>query len=883
MVRYSRSSWIYEAVRRPNEKGTQSGGKMKTKSSIEKTTNPNTMAGRFRTVCAVRLLPLLLFLLLPAAVQALDYDYRTNNGTITITGYTGSGGAVTIPSTIDDLPVTSIGDMAFFACFNLTSVTIPDSVTSIGFDAFLHCNNLTSVTIGKSVTSIGDAAFGDCNNLTHVTIPDSVISIAGYAFGYCTNLTSVTIGNSVTSIGNNAFWSSGLTSVTIPDSVISIGGYAFCYCTSLTSVTIGNSVTSIGDTAFFDCTNLTCVTIPNSVTSIGDWAFATCTSLTNVTIGNGVTSIGDAAFGGCTGLCGVYFRGNAPSADASVFGGDNATVYYLPGTTGWGTTFGGLPTALWTGTVTGCCSVSVQQLSQGDPRWRTNTYNSSTHTIWARGCALSSLAMALNFTLNRAGLLATITPDSLNDFMRLLNDYGRRSHSVLWDQTTRDIGLVNGKLLRFDTSFWDSNQPADLEKALCQGDKGRPVPVVVGVHINAKGTPGHYVLVTGKQGNKFVIADPAGYPSPRCTDLDCYGNDFRIRGSVIDPEDMSGFDVEVGDEADFYIIDSMGRRTGFDPSTANILGEIPGSAYFRDALEDDITGEPATEIGHYLQVFQPLRGTFRLVLIGLRQGTYALSLRAFSRDGSAQSPILLQGDIGAGSTNSFDIPFDPGSDNDMFANAITISGTSGQATGSNVGATKESGEPNHAGNSGGASIWWYWTAPATGQMTIDTFGSSFDTLLAVYTGSSVGSLTPIASNDVSGSLQSQVTFTAVSGTTYRIAVDGYNGETGDIILNWSPMIYQTDLNADGIVNFVDYAIWASNWLQMGCDSSNQWCNQADIDHSGFVDSLDGFLLAENWLWTGTPGSIYADIAPYPNGDGIVKFLDFALMAENWMK
>jgi len=123
--------------------------------------------------------------------------------------------------------------------------------------------------------------------------------------------------------------------------------------------------------------------------------------------------------------------------------------------------------------------------------------------------------------------------------------------------------------------------------------------------------------------------------------------------------------------------------------------------------------------------------------------------------------------------------------NDMFADAITISGTSGQTTGNNVGATKESGEPSHADNSGGASVWWYWTAPATGQMTIDTFGSSFDTLLAVYTGSSVGSLTPIDSNDDFGSLQSQVTFTAVSGTTYRIAVDGYGGVTGNIILNWS--------------------------------------------------------------------------------------------------
>jgi hypothetical protein len=114
---------------------------------------------------------------------------------------------------------------------------------------------------------------------------------------------------------------------------------------------IPNSVTSIEDYAFGGCTNLTSVTIPDSVTSIPDYAFTGCTNLTSVTIPKSVTNIGNAAFGDCTGLTSVYFQGNAPTFGSVVFvfsSDNNATAYYLPGTTGWGSTFGGIPTALWT-------------------------------------------------------------------------------------------------------------------------------------------------------------------------------------------------------------------------------------------------------------------------------------------------------------------------------------------------------------------------------------------------------------------------------------------------------------------------------------------------------------------------------------------------------
>ena len=391
-----------------------------------------------------------------STILIVPYTYTTNNGAITITAYTGSGGAVVIPSLINGLPVTgigygtfltnqnvtsitipnsvtnigadafdgnvnltavtigtnvvNIGDYAFENCTNLTSVTIPNSVTNIGNFAFYDCSEITGVTIGTNVTSIGMEAFGFCFSLTSVTIPSSVTNIGfvvfyadtslntitvssnnstyisvvgvlfnksqttlieypagkvgtsytisasvnnigGYAFDSCANLTSVTIGTNVTSIAGGAFQQCiNITNIAIPNSITVIGYDTFQLCFGLTSVTIGTNVTSIEEAAFNDCTSLTSVTIPNSVTSIGQQAFGGCQNLSSIIVPNSITNIGNYAFSYCFNLTGMYFQGNSPTPtnDATVFSGDNnATAYYLPGPTGWGATFDGIPATLY--------------------------------------------------------------------------------------------------------------------------------------------------------------------------------------------------------------------------------------------------------------------------------------------------------------------------------------------------------------------------------------------------------------------------------------------------------------------------------------------------------------------------------------------------------
>ena len=154
--------------------------------------------------------------------------------------------------------ITDINNEAFYGCYSLTSITIPDGIKSIGNSAFQECYSLISIIIPNGVTSINGSTFRSCCSLTSITIPNGVTFIGGNGFKYCSSLTSITIPKSVTNISGNAFEScQSITSITIPERVASISSYVFSYCYSLTSIIIPNGVTNIGGAAFNNCHSLT--------------------------------------------------------------------------------------------------------------------------------------------------------------------------------------------------------------------------------------------------------------------------------------------------------------------------------------------------------------------------------------------------------------------------------------------------------------------------------------------------------------------------------------------------------------------------------------------------------------------------------------------------
>ena len=288
-------------------------------------------------------------------------------------------GDITIPETIRHNGITykvvGIGEDAFYECYDLKSISLPNSITYVSKQAFRLCKGLNSISLPDNITEIGerafldcdnicflklpnklkiirDGAFGGCKKIESITLPESLFEICRGAFYHCENVKSLFVPKNVQYIGYRAFRGccslqkisvdslntqydsrndcnaiiesntnilvTGCMNTIIPTDIVSIGESAFDGCSGLSSIDIPKSVKFI-DKGAFTWSGLKSIEIPNGVEEIGEFAFQSCNSMTSVIIPESVIKIDEVAFSGCDSLKAVTILGKDTYIDDEAF------------------------------------------------------------------------------------------------------------------------------------------------------------------------------------------------------------------------------------------------------------------------------------------------------------------------------------------------------------------------------------------------------------------------------------------------------------------------------------------------------------------------------------------------------------------------------------
>ena len=172
-----------------------------------------------------------------SALNDGPYVYEINEGEVTITGCDREEmiGDIVIPQTLGGIPVTGIGEKAFYYCNSITSVLIDDNIKSIGKSAFAFCGALSEVILPNTIEEIADETFYMCFNLSKVNLSNTNIKrIGAKAFGYCEFIQIITL----------------------PDTLETVDEEAFNWCSSIERVIIGKGVNEIRLSAFSKCYEL---------------------------------------------------------------------------------------------------------------------------------------------------------------------------------------------------------------------------------------------------------------------------------------------------------------------------------------------------------------------------------------------------------------------------------------------------------------------------------------------------------------------------------------------------------------------------------------------------------------------------------------------------
>lgn len=260
-------------------------------------------------------------------------------GMLAACGATSSQPAATVSNGDTDGQQTeqpSIGDSAFSACEDLTSITLQDCNIQLGEYAFFGCgkdaevvftnctgtvdkyafqySDLVSLSIDQCDLTIEESAFSSCEALTAIIFQNSTLTAGEYAFFGVGNKAVIQADNCALALDNWAFQYSSLSELTITGDKAELGDAAFGSCEDLTTVSIDCPVVPLGEYAFSGCDDLTTVSLcdndkkDNTIT-IDDYAFQYNDKLTSVTVGSGTAETGEYLFSGCPGSLSVSIAG----------------------------------------------------------------------------------------------------------------------------------------------------------------------------------------------------------------------------------------------------------------------------------------------------------------------------------------------------------------------------------------------------------------------------------------------------------------------------------------------------------------------------------------------------------------------------------------------
>ncbi len=233
-------------------------------------------------------------------------------------------GEVEIPEEVtyegNTFKVTSIGEFAFYDCFNLKKLYLPSAIVQVNKAAFCRCISLEEINLPVGLQTIGANAFQECYSLKNIDLPEGLLSIDAATFASCLSLEELNLPSSIKSIGGEAFCECySLKNIDLPEGLLSIDTSAFMNCTSIETIKIPGSVTYIGESILFGCSNLKEAIIEDGAVEADIYMFLDCINLSKVKLAENWTYIPAYTFGFCSSLEEFEFPSNIKSIGEQAF------------------------------------------------------------------------------------------------------------------------------------------------------------------------------------------------------------------------------------------------------------------------------------------------------------------------------------------------------------------------------------------------------------------------------------------------------------------------------------------------------------------------------------------------------------------------------------